>query len=223
MNIISSICKKNADSYDIGINSADLFGVALRIPSIVQKVIIRYVHALIRNFISGRTAVYCISFLQSFLLESMRTIKIGELTLVVDICSDIANLCLNALTADNCDKHTEPSLSVSYIDLIPTVVNTLSRIEQSDLWKKVGVCGGARRNHVEILSDICTSHWPAQLVLPLANVMAELWMLLLPRHISSFKVLSSRQFLCQVLIFSLVFCSATIVAISSGPALYSGG
>jgi hypothetical protein len=189
LDVVSSICNKDSDSYDIGINSSDLLGVALHIPCIVQKVIIRYVHGLISNFISGRSAVYCVSYIQSYMLESMRSKKIGELTLLVDICGDITDMCLNALTADKHDTNKDGSISVSYIDLIPTVINTLSRIEQTELWKKGGYAGGGRREHLDILGDICSSHWPAQLVLPLANIIADMWTFLLPRHVTVLKVM----------------------------------
>ena len=184
-----------AQQIDATTSFADLLGVALHIRSIAHEAAIQYINGLVSNSISGRSAVHCLSHIQSYFFEIVKSRKSEDLSMLVNLVDKVACTCLDMMTAyedGNGDMSRPPDSRrcITCMDLFPIVINVLHQVERSSVWHRAGrVDSDVSQRHGQLLDDFCSHPWPTQLVLPLASIINDLWIFLLPRHVHSLKVL----------------------------------
>jgi hypothetical protein len=162
------------------VSSSESLYICLRVKHIMQSAMLECVRCIQSNYIAGRSAVCCISEIRisiiSFLKDSTDNFSIEK----IETLFNLGEIILNPLIDVNDSINLQPYIMC--LDLIPPIVSTLS------MFKKKFTKKWNEDNRIEIVDSIFFIAFTEKLILPLSNLLWEIYPFLKKKNLLAFKV-----------------------------------
>lgn len=157
------------------ITPCDCLQLLLRIPQLWFISACECIECIQLDLINGRSAIYCISELRHFIGKAIRTSNSENEELSTQLCRLIELVMGPAVDSE---KENVSSHSFSNcLDLLPVLISSLHSFNEEDIAS-------------EMLDMIFSVKWECIRLVPLANILCEIYPYLNKQHLSDLKVMA---------------------------------